>query len=188
MENNINCTNSINISEFEYNHNTLVWDFYRHLLKAYVDIKFNDLDNIDDLIMLLSFSIIDNVNSREINPDTGDLYFDELIHDLEEKILCIVPVLPIGATFASYRCYKIVIHSNEGNHLNFPHVHVISKNGLTTVIDLVKLEIVEGVELVGKEKKKIFNYLDENREILINVYKKIVSGMEIGEIKIDLIL
>ena len=177
---------SISVEEFSYDENTLVYDFYKVLCKKYVDIGYNDAKCIEDLEYLLSFNIVDNVNSRSIGIDNGNDYLKDIIVGIEDKLLCILPSLPVGATFAAYRGIKIVIHSNEGNHVNYPHVHVIN-NEFETVINLDSLEIVEGVELNGKVKKKIMKYLEENQEFLIDCYNKIVGHEDVGKIEIDII-
>ena len=186
--NNINTTDKITIKEFKYDSKTLVNSFYRELLNIYKTINFNDLDNVENISeLIISFTIIDNVNQREIGSLNADDYLLDVLTDIEDKILCIIPRLPVGATFAKYNNYKIVIHSNEDIHRNFPHVHVLSNQGDGTVIDLVNMEISEGVELTGKDKKKIFEYLEENRELLINYYRQVVEHKLLDKISIEII-
>ena len=185
--NNIN-TDEIIVKEFEYNNLTMVWDFYRTLLESYVDIKYNDLDNIDDIGQLIcGFNIINNVNQIEVSEFNGTESLSDIIVGLEGKILCIIPLLPIGATVAKYQKYKIIIHSNEDNHQRFPHVHVIEKNGQSCVVNLKDLKIVEGIKIKGKTKKIIWDYLEDRRQFLIDTYNMILNHKDTKKIEIEIL-
>ncbi len=186
LQNGIN-NKDISIDEFLYDENTLVFDFYNKLLGKYVEIKYNDATCLEDLYEKLWFNIVDNINGRELRPENGNEYLLDLIGDIKDNLLCILPKLPVGATFAMYGKDKIIIHSNEGNHLHFPHVHVIASTGMDTVISLDTFEICEGVELVGKEKKKIINYLKEKQDFLKSCYNQIVEHKVMDKITIDVI-
>ncbi len=182
-------TKKVSIEEFEYNKSTLVWDLYRELLKTYVNIRYNDLDNIDDIGQLIcGFNIIDTVNRIEISEFNGTSNLSEVISNVKDKILCIIPLLPIGATVAEYnKKYKVIIHSQEDNHQRFPHVHVCSKDGLSCVVNLNNLEIVEGVELTGKPRKIIWQYLENNKDFLIETYNMILKHKDTGKIEIEIL-
>ena len=43
------------------------------------------------------------------------------------------------------------------------------------------------VELTGKDRKKIFEYLEENRELLINYYRQVVEHKLLDKISIEII-
>lgn len=49
------------------------------------------------------------------------------------------------------------------------------------------MEISEGVELTGKDKKKIFAYLEKNRELLIDYYHQVVEHKLLDKISIEII-
>ena len=115
--NNINTTDKITIKEFKYDSKTLVNSFYHELLNIYKTINFNDLDNIEDISeLIISFTIIDNVNQREIGSLNADDYLLDVLTDIEDKILCIIPdyllalpLLNITIIKLSYILMKIFI-------------------------------------------------------------------------------
>lgn len=127
------------------------------------------------------------MNNRLIGQFNSDEYLFDVLSDIADKTLCIIPQLPVGATFAKYNNYRIVIHSDEDIHRNFPHVHVLSGDGDGTVIDLNKLEFCEGIELTGKDKKKIFEYLKDNQKTLLDYYNQIVEHKILDKISIEII-
>lgn len=174
-------TNQISIKQFSYDSNTLVLDFYKELIKEYHDIYKDTNDNL----YFVSFIIQNPPLCPEISDRTIDLYIDDIIEN-PNIIICLTPVLPIGGTFASYKNNKIIMHSNEGNHLHFPHVHYI-QHGLESVISLETFEIVEGVDIPKKDYKKIVEYLMKNKKYLIETYYMIVNGQAIGKIAMDVI-
>lgn len=49
------------------------------------------------------------------------------------------------------------------------------------------MEISEGVELTGKDKKKIFAYLEKKRELLIDYYYQVVEHKLQDKISIEII-
>ena len=178
--NNIN-TQSITIEEFEYNNKTKVWDFYYELAKKYVEIGYNDATEIDQIIETIQFEII-GVITTSIDYSHGDMLLTKYFHSMLNRVLCIIPIFGIGGLIAQYNNYRLIIHTNEDNHKRFPHIHVDSI-GNCSVINLVTLEQVEGIPITGKAKKKIFGYLKEYQDFLIQRYddivnKKIVDKME----------
>lgn len=170
--NNIN-TQSITIEEFEYNNKTKVWDFYYELAKKYVEINYNGATEIDQIIETIPFEIIGIMNTP-IDYDHGNILLFKYCEKMLDRILCIIPIFAIGGLVAQYNNYKLVIHSNEDNHKYFPHIHINSVADCI-VIDLKTLKQVEGFPITGKAKKKIFKYLKDNQNYLIQLYDDIVN-------------
>lgn len=188
IQSGINNGNDILVKEFKYTNLTLTNSFYYELLDEYVKNNYNSLSTANEISELIStFIVVDNVNNRLIGQFNSDEYLSDVINGIADKTLCIIPKLPVGATFAKYNNYRIVIHSDEDIHRNFPHVHVLSGDGEGTVIDLNKLEFYEGIELTGKDKKKIFKYLKDNQKILLDYYNQIVEHKILDKISIEII-
>lgn len=188
IQSGINNGNDILVKEFKYTNLTLTNSFYYELLDEYVKNNYNSLSTANEISELIStFIVVDNVNNRLIGQFNSDEYLSDVINGIGDKTLCIIPKLPVGATFAKYNNYRIVIHSDEDIHRNFPHVHVLSGDGEGTVIDLNKLEFYEGIELTGKDKKKIFKYLKDNQKILLDYYNQIVEHKILDKISIEII-
>lgn len=188
IQSGINNGNDILVKEFKYTNLTLTNSFYYELLDEYVKNNYNSLSTANEISELIStFIVVDNVNNRLIGQFNSDEYLSDVLSDIADKTLCIIPQLPVGATFAKYNNYRIVIHSDEDIHRNFPHVHVLSGDGEGTVIDLNKLEFYEGIELTGKDKKKIFKYLKDNQKILLDYYNQIVEHKILDKISIEII-
>lgn len=177
------------IEEFEYDSTTLVYDFYNKLLKEYIDANEKNLDSYKDVVQNISFSAIDIIENIRISESTFDLFFSELVELHKEKTYCIIPVLPVGEVMAQYRNYKIIIHSNENNHLRFPHVHVYDQVRQSAIISLHNFEITDnGIFLKSKDRKKIIEYLKNNKEKLIDFYNQVIEHKEVEKIVIDKIL
>ena len=100
---------------------------------------------------------------------------------------CVIPDLPVGGVLAEYRNYKIVIHSNENNHLHFPHVHVYDQIRQNSYVSLVDYEVKGDLSLKDKSGKKIMNYIKKNTEKLTAHYNDVVSGKIVGKVVIDII-
>lgn len=187
-ENNLNCNKSLNIKTFKYNSETLIWDFYKELLQEYVYIKYDGASSIDELSSLIYFKIIDVRGFRVIDESICDSKIEDLLNDLETKLLIIFPILPIGATMASYKNIKIVIHSNEDVHLNYPHVHIIGAGYDDIFINLNTFDIIEGEFKDKKIKKKILAYLEGNQKKLLDYYDDVVNHKTIDKVNKDIII
>ena len=177
--NNIN-TKQVIIKEFEFNDNTLILDFYKELSKQYLDI-YKDICNNPYLV---SFVVQNPPYYFKINYCTQNLYMDELLY-IEDIIYCITPCLPIGGTLAIYRNIKLVMHTNENNHLRFPHIHIETPNG-DTYINIKTNEINDNI-LSKNEKKKIDEYINNHKKELLDMYDDIINHRHIGKIEIDFI-
>lgn len=186
-DNNINC-NNIELKEFYYDEKTLIWNFYKELLQVYVDLDYSNINDIEEMSSLIYFKIIDVRGFRIIDNSIKDVKFTDLIHDFLNQILLVIPMLPIGGTMAVYRNIKIIIHSNEDNHLNFPHVHVIGAGFDDIFINLNNFEIVEGSFKDNKTKKKIINYITENQQKLLNYYNDVINHRILDKVVKDIIL
>lgn len=180
-QNGIN-TKKVKIEKYKYNYNTFVKDFYNHLLKKYRKI-YKDMVNSP---FLVSFCIENTPFFSRINFDTQFLYMDEIIHN-NDRVHCIIPNLPIGGTFATYKNIKLVMHSNEDIHKNLPHIHVISKEGLDTRINLLTLEEIDDNFLSKKELKTINNYLKDKQDFLLKCYDDIINHKNLAKFEIDII-
>lgn len=180
-QNGIN-TNRIKIEKFKYNKNSYVKDFYDHLLIKYKKI-YKDLVNSP---FLVSFYIENTPFFSKINFDTQFLYMDEIIHN-NNLIHCIIPNLPIGGTFATYKNIKLVMYSNEDIHRNLPHIHVISKTGLETRINLLTLEEIDNNFLSKKELNTINKYLKDKQDFLLKCYDDIINHRNLAKFEIDII-
>ena len=187
-DNNLNCNDNIIIKEFHYNEKTLVWDFYKELLQAYVNINYNDIQDVSQMSSLIYFKIIDVRGFRTIDSSLNDTKFIDLIHDFPNQLLNVIPMLPIGATMAVYRNIKVIIHSNEDNHLNFPHVHILGAGFDDIFISLNNFEIIEGNFKDNKTKKKIIDYLIENQQILLDYYNDVVNHRTLDKVVKDIIV
>lgn len=185
---NITKEKEICIKEFEYNSTTLVYDFFYVLLEEYIKSNEERLGIYKDVIDNISFVCIDIIEDIRINNSTFDLFFSELAELHEEKVYCIVPSLPIGEIMAKYRNYKIIIHSNENNHLRFPHVHIYDQVGQNAVASLIDFTISDGLYLKRKDEKKIVEYLQKNQEKLTNFYNQVIEHKIPEKVVIDIIL
>lgn len=185
---NISGEKQINIKEFEYDSTTLVYDFYKKLLEEYIVANEERLGIYKDLVDNISFNAIDIIENIRISNSTFELFFSELAELHNDKIYCIVPSLPIGEIMAQYRNYKIIIHSNENNHLRFPHVHIYDQVGQNAIASLIDFKISEGLYLKRKDEKKILEYLRENKEKLIDFYTQVIEHKTIEKVVIDKIL
>ncbi len=183
--NNIN-TDSIEVEEFEYNNKTKVWNFYYELAKKYVEINYNGFTEIDQVIETIPFEIIGAITTS-IDYDHGDMLLTKYCHGMLNRVLCIIPIFCIGGLIAQYNNYRLIIHTNEDNHKHFPHIHVDSI-GDCSVINLVTLEQVEGIPITGKAKKKIFGYLKDNQEFLMQRYDDIVNKKIVDKIEKHIIV
>ena len=178
----------ITIREFEYDSTTLVYDFFNKLLNEYIVANKKNLGIYKDVVENISFNAIDIIESIRINEATFDLFFSELTELHKDKTYCIIPVLPIGEVMAQYRNYKIIIHSNENNHLHFPHVHVYDQVGQNAFVSLINFEMSDGLYLKRKDKEKIIKYLEDNKEKLIDFYNQVVDHKLVEKVVIDKIL
>jgi len=176
-------SNDINSKEFEieyfeYNENTLVDQFWDKLLE-----KYSNSEKI-----MLTFKIVTVKDCYYIDWESANCKFKDFISKIDdENIIIILPCLPQGVTVARYDFYKIIIHSNEGVHKNMPHIHIINNDGRTTRVSLNDLKVLDEEILPKKVYKEIFDYLDENKEYLINLYNDIVNHKQIKKVTIDVI-
>ena len=186
---NISGEKEIKIEDFEFNSGTLVYDFYNVLYKKYVIDNSKRLGNNKELIKNISFKILDIISNPLIDDSSFDLFFNDIIenHDLE-KVYCVEPIFPIGDVVAKYRNYKIVIHSNEDNHQNFPHVHVYDQIGQNAYVSLTNFEMSKGLFMKRKDKNKILDYIKDNKEYLTNFYNQVIEHKEKEKVVIDKIL
>lgn len=182
-------TNSIKIEEFEYNSETLIWDFYKVLAEKYVD---NDDKNyltmldINEVFKNLFFRVIGLDKDLEISGETGILTMEELFLGEINKLICIQTIYPMGGIVARYRNYKIVINSNEDIHRNLPHVHVWSPLGDDIFVDLKTFKY-KGDFNSNQAKKKIIKYLKNKQKMLLSLYNSIVNHKIIEKVTIDII-
>ena len=100
---NISNQKEISIEEFDYDTSTLVIDFYNVLYKYYIINNIEKLGKDNSLKDITYFRILDIVCNVDIDERNFDDYFYKMIerHD-KEKVYCIVPVFPVGDTFATY--------------------------------------------------------------------------------------
>ena len=177
----------IEIKSFEYNSTTLVLDFYNTLVNEYVVKNCERVDDFESVSQMIEYYIPCLVKDKIINEKTFDLFFDELINNEDNHVYCIIPDLPVGGVVAEYRNYKIVIHSNENNHLHFPHVHVYDQIKQNSYVSLIDYEIKGDLSLKDKAGKKIMKYIKKNTEKLTALYNDVVSGKVVDKVVIDII-
>ena len=185
---NISNKKEIEIFEFEYDNTTLAIDFFHDLYKKYIIENNERLRDYSYLINNISFHILDIFNYVVIDDFSKDLFFWEIIEQhKEDKVFCVEPVFPVGDTVAKYHNYKIIIHSNENNHLRYPHVHVYDQIGQNTIVSLLNFKMEDDTFLKRKDKKKILDYIKENKNKLIEHYNQIIDHKEIQKVVIDII-
>ena len=172
---------------FYYDSTTLVHDFYNTLVKEYVIYNRERVEDYESTVDNILFYIPCLVKDKVINDETLDLFFDELIDKIDNHVYCIIPDLPVGGVFAEYRNYKIVIHSNESNHLHFPHVHIYDQIRQNSYVSLVDYEVKGDLSLKDKSGKKIMKYIKDNTKKLTEYYNDIVSGKIVDKVVIDII-
>lgn len=177
----------IDIEEYKYNSTTLIHDFYNELVKKYIIVNKEKIKDYDIFLKNITFRLLDDIFGFEIDYTTKDLFLYEKLRNQKDKIYCIVPVLPIGGTIALYKNYKIIVHSNENNHLRFPHVHVYNQVGASSIISLIDFKITGDLEMKRKEESKILEYIKNNKERLTELYNQIIEHKEIGKVVIDVI-
>lgn len=175
------------IKSFEYDSTTLVLDFYNTLVKEYIVKNCERVDDFESVSQMIEFYIPCLVKDKIINGKTFELFFDELITKADNHLYCVIPDLPVGGVLAEYRNYKIVIHSNENNHLHFPHVHVYDQIRQNSYVSLVDYEVKGDLSLKDKSGKKIMNYIKKNTEKLTALYNEIISGKVVDKVVIDII-
>ena len=181
--------NSIKIEEFEYNSETLIWDFYRVLAEKYIDNNHKNyfkMFDINEVIENLFFRVIGLDKDLEISSETGTLTVEELFLGEINKLICLQTIYPIGGIVAKYRNYKIIINSNEDIHRNLPHVHVWSPLGDDIFVDLKTFKY-KGDFNSNQAKKKIIKYLKNNQKMLHNLYNCIVNHQILKKVTIDII-
>ncbi len=177
---------NIIVKEFEYDRSTLVYDFYNKLFNDYIVSNKERLGKYDFIGNNVYFRIVDVISDVLLDSSNGDLFMYEVLlnHDLD-KTFCVLPVLPIGDVVARHKNFKIAIYSND--HQQFPHVHVYDQVGQNFVVSLVDLKIHHDVHFNRKDKKKIMDYIKENREILKNHYEEMLSGKLVEKFVVDII-
>lgn len=171
-------TKELLIREFSYDENTLCYEFRNELLKFYNPF-------LHDCIR---FMIINGRDNPIISVSNDDMFFCEIASQFSqgEKIL-VITLLPNGGTFAIYKNIKLIIHSNEDNHINFPHIHIIGDSGISTILDLNTLQFMNEDFLNKKEIKKILEYVKNHRTFLIESYNKVVHHEQLNKVVIDII-
>lgn len=174
---NIN-TKKIKVEHFKYKDDTLVKDFKRHLLIKYYSLLSEEV---------LSFKIITTFDTYYIEFENTECKLKDFFREIDTKnIILIVPCLPEGGTIARFDCFRIVIHSNEENHRNMPHIHIIKHDGGSMRIRLIDLKPLDKNILPKKIYKNIYDYLEKNRDYLIKMYDEIVNHKEIEKFVIDI--
>ena len=184
---NISGEKEIRIEEFEFNSGTLVYDFFNILYKKYVTNNYERLGDNKELIKYISFKILDIISNPLIDDSSFDLFFNDIIenHDLE-KVYCVEPIFPIGDIVARYHNYKIVIHANEDNHQNFPHVHIYDQIGENAIVNLINFQIKGKISINRKEKKIIIDYIKSDKVRLIEYYNRIIEHKNVEKMVIDI--
>jgi len=173
---------NIIIETFQYDSNTLVYEFYNELYNKYIIANKERIK--DDCNGSLTFDIRTEMATMVIDDSNKGLFLSEVIK-FEKSIYCIIPTLPIGGIFAIYKNYKIIINSKEENHQRFPHVHVYNQIGEDVVVSLIDLEITGEMTISKKDMRKIVKYIKENKDELIILYNQIIMHKNIGKIEID---
>lgn len=176
----------IKIDYFEYNSNTTIWDLYKFLAKKYVDFNIDGLKSVKDVIEYMSFKTIGLDIDVEINSENGIFTINDLFLNNVDKLICILPLYPIGGTVAEYRNYRIIIRTNEKNHKHTPHVHIYSPLGEDIFLYLETLEY-KGDFSDTKAKKKILKYIKIHKKSLIRLYNDYVSEKNVEKHVIDII-